>query len=209
MLFRSNTIPYKLRPTTSSQVTNWLGNVENLIGILGSASLYDQSNLDYLYNTVRNFIQEDNQNAPYQTFIDMVAQYYDNIWIYYKDVTNRYNTDNRLDYGISKDLVANALKSFGVKLYQNNFSTNDLYSAFLGYGNPNPNTTGSLPVTANSGQEYISDYITASYDASVMPLDDVNKEVYKRLYHNLPYLAKTKGTIPGLRALIKIGRAHV
>jgi hypothetical protein len=35
-----------------------------------------------------------------------------------------------------------------------------------------------------------------------MPLDDVNKEVYKRLYHNLPYLAKTKGTIPGLRALI-------
>ena len=132
----------------------------------------------------------------------MVAQSYDNIWIYYKDVTNRYNADNRLDFGISKDLVANALKSFGVKLYQNNFSTNDLYSAFLGYGAINPETTNSLPVTAYSGQEYIDNYITASYNASVMPLDDVNKEVYKRLYHNLPYLAKTKGTIPGLRALI-------
>jgi hypothetical protein len=198
----NSTVPYVLYPTSSTQVTNWLGNVENLTGILGSASIYDQSNSDYLYNTVPNFIQEDPQNDPYKTFVEMVAQSYDNIWIYYKDVTNRYNADNRLDFGISKDLVANALKSFGVKLYQNNFSTNDLYSSFLGYGAINPDTTGSLPVTAGSGQEYINNYITASYDASVMPLDDVNKETYKRLYHNLPYLAKTKGTIPGLRALI-------
>lgn len=196
-----STIPYTLYPAGSPQVLAWLGDADNLTGILGSASLYDKSNLDYLYNTVPNFIQEDDQNIPYQTFIDMVAQHYDNIWVYYKDVSNRYNTDNRLDYGISKDLVASALKSFGVKLYQNNFSTNDLYSAFLGYGNPNPDTTGSLPVPSASGIEYIDNYLTASY-SSPMPLDDVNKEVYKRLYHNLPYLAKTKGTIPGLRALI-------
>jgi hypothetical protein len=35
-----------------------------------------------------------------------------------------------------------------------------------------------------------------------MPLDDVNKSLYKRIYHNLPYLLKSKGTLPGLRALI-------
>ena len=197
-----STVSYTLYPAGSPEVRSWLGDAEELTGILGSASLYDRNNLDYLYNTIPNFIQEDPQNDPYKTFVEMVAQSYDNIWIYYKDVTNRYNADNRLDFGISKDLVANALKSFGVKLYQNNFSTNDLYLAFLGYGAINPETTGSLPVTAGSGQEYILNYITASYDASVMPLDDVNKEVYKRLYHNLPYLAKTKGTVPGLRALI-------
>jgi hypothetical protein len=197
-----STVPYTLYPAGTPEVRSWLGDADNLTGILGSASLYDRDNLDYLYNAVPNFIQEDPTNDPYKLFVEMVAQSYDNIWIYYKDVTNRYNADNRLDFGISKDLVANALKSFGVKLYQNNFSTNDLYSAFLGYGAINPDTTGSLPVTADSGQEYISNYITASYDASVMPLDDVNKETYKRLYHNLPYLAKTKGTIPGLRALI-------
>ena len=198
----TSTVPYTLYPTSSTQVENWLGSTSSLTGILGSASLYDRNNLDYLYNTVPVFIQDDPQNDPYKVFVEMVAQAYDNIWIYYKDVTNRYNADNRLDFGISKDLVANALKSFGVKLYQNNFSTNDLYSAFLGYGAINPEITGSLPVTAGSGQEYIKNYITASYDASVTPLDDVNKETYKRLYHNLPYLAKTKGTIPGLRALI-------
>jgi hypothetical protein len=186
----TNTVPYTLYPTSDSNVINWLGNADNLTGILGSASIYDQSNLDYLYNVIPTYIQEDPQNDPYKLFVDMVAQHYDNIWIYYKDVTNRYNADNRLDSGISKDLVANALKSFGIKLYQNNFSTNDLYSAFLGYG------------SNVSSEETITSYITASYDASVMPLDDVNKETYKRLYHNLPYLAKTKGTIPGLRALI-------
>jgi hypothetical protein len=30
----------------------------------------------------------------------------------------------------------------------------------------------------------------------------VNKSLYKRIYHNLPYLLKSKGTLPGLRALI-------
>ena len=61
----------------------------------------------------------------------MVAQYYDNVWLYTKDVTQKYNADNRLDFGISKDLVADAIKDFGVKLYQNNFSNEDLYTAFF------------------------------------------------------------------------------
>jgi len=33
-------------------------------------------------------------------------------------------------------------------------------------------------------------------------LDDTNKSLYKRLYHNVPYLLKSKGTLAGLRALI-------
>ena len=30
----------------------------------------------------------------------------------------------------------------------------------------------------------------------------LNKSLYKRLYHNIPYLLKSKGTMAGLRALI-------
>jgi hypothetical protein len=133
----------------------------------------------------------------------MVAQHYDNIWIYYKDVTQKYDADNRLEYGISKDIIADVIRDFGIKLYQNNFSNEDLYTAFLGLtpeGSlfPFPNITGSLPTP--SGFEYIDTLISASND--YMPLDDVNKSLYKRIYHNLPYLLKTKGTLPGLRALI-------
>jgi len=202
---QNSTQPYLLFSPTSSQALIWLGssniNLSSFSGILSSASLYDDSNKDYLYYTIPKYLTNDTVNNSYNTFIQMIGQFFDNIWVYYKDVTNLYQADNRLDYGISKDLVSQALQSLGVKIYQNNFSSEDLYSAFLGYLS-NPNTTGSLPVTSNSGLEYINNYITASYSASIKPLDDVNKEVYKRLYHNLPYLAKTKGTIPGLRALI-------
>ena len=82
----------------------------------------------------------------------MVAQHYDNIWIYIKDVTEKFNADNRLDYGISKDLVADAIEILGVKLYQNNFSNDDLFTAFLGLtpeGSlfPFPNITSTLPAS--------------------------------------------------------------
>ena len=62
----------------------------------------------------------------------MVAQYYDNVWVYTKDISNKFDADNRLEYGIAKDLVADAIKDFGVKLYASNFNTNDLFTAFLG-----------------------------------------------------------------------------
>ena len=133
----------------------------------------------------------------------MIGQHFDNIWVYTKDITNKFSADNRLDYGISKDLVADAIRDFGVKLYANNFSVNDLYTAFLGItpsGSlfPYPDQTGSLP--SPSGYEYIDTLISSSSD--VIPLDDANKRLYKRIYHNLPYLLKTKGTIAGLRALV-------
>ena len=42
--------------------------------------------------------------------------------------------------------------------------------------------------------------LSASND--IVPLNNVQKQVYKRIYHNIPYLLKTKGTIAGIRALI-------
>jgi hypothetical protein len=197
----NSTPPYSLLNTTSSQVLTWLGSdsIQSIYygGQILSASLYDQNNQDYLINTIPEYLRDDSQNEPYKLFVDMIGQHYDNIWIYYKDVTNRYNGDNRLDFGISKDLVAEALKSFGVKIYQNNFTTENLYSSFLGYG------SGSMGINLSpTGSDLITNYITASQNSQYIPIDDVNKEIYKRIYHNLPYLAKTKGTIPGLRALI-------
>jgi hypothetical protein len=199
--------PYLLNSTTSPTVLSWLGSDDPdnpyYGGILLSASIYDGNNKDNLYFVIPEYIREDSSNDPYLLFIDMVGQHYDNIWIYYKDVTQKYNADNRLEYGISKDIVADAIRDFGIKLYQNNFSNVDLFTAFLGLTPdgalfPFPNITGSLPTP--SGFEYVNTLISASND--YMPLDDVNKSLYKRIYHNLPYLLKSKGTLPGLRALI-------
>ena len=87
------------------------------------------------------------------------------------------------------------LEIFSVKLYSNNFNTDDLFTAFLGLtpsgsAFPFPTMTGSLPTP--SGYEYVDTKISASND--IMPLNDVNKRLYKRIYHNIPYLLKTKGT---------------
>ena len=199
--------PYLLYPSTDPITLTWLGSNDPSNpyygGIFHSASLYDESNQNNLFYTIPEYLREDPSNSQYLLFIDMVGQHYDNIWIYYKDVSQKYNADNRLKSGVSKDIVADAIRDFGIKLYQNNFSNEDLYTAFLGLtpeGSlfPFPNITGSLPTP--NGYEYINTKISASND--YLPLDDVNKSLYKRIYHNLPYLLQTKGTLPGLRALI-------
>ena len=181
------TQPYILQSTGSSEVQTWLSNLTS------SAYIYDSENQDNLWYTVPTYLREDPINAQYELFVEMIGQHFDNIYVYIDSLSKLYSGDNRLDYGISKDLVSDALKSLGVKLYQNNFSSDDLYSALLGI-----NASGSLlPPT---GSELIETYITASNVA--IPLDNINKETYKRLYHNLPYLLNKKGTPAGLRALI-------
>lgn len=193
----TSTKPYTLSSTGSAAVLNWLGSADPANAYYGgqalSASNYDQENQDWLYWAIPEYLRDDPENQKYELFVDMIGQHFDNIWVYSKDVVNKFNADNRLDYGISKDLVADAIRDFGVKLYSNNFNTNDLYEAFLGI-----TPSGSyFPAT---GSEYIDTMISASNDA--IPLDDANKRLYKRIYHNIPYLLKTKGTVAGLRALI-------
>jgi hypothetical protein len=199
--------PYTLYPIGSTEVNTWFGSLNENSPLYGgmilSASLYDLQNPNNLYYSVPEYLREDPNNYPYELFVNMLAQHYDNIWLYIKDVSNKFKADNRLEFGISKDLVSDAIKEFGIKLYQNNFSTQDLYTAFLGFTQdgalfPFPNITGSLP--SPTGFEYVNTLISASTD--VIPLDDVNKSLYKRIYHNVPYLLKSKGTLNGLRALI-------
>ena len=197
----NNQPPYKNLITTDVTAISWLTNQ------LVTASLFDNENKDNLYNAVPTYITEDDTNANYKLFIEMLGQHYDNIWVYIKDITNKFNADNRLDYGISKDLITQAIKDLGVKIYQNNYSEADLYQAMLGLSPSGstfiiPYTTGSLPTP--TGFEYINTYITASNTSSAYPLEDINKALYKRIYHNVPYLLKKKGTIEGLRALINI-----
>ena len=172
-----------------------------------SASFYDDENNNALINSIPSYLREDPDNAQYELFIEMLAQMFDNIYLYIGDVTNKFNADNRLDYGVSKDLVADILRDLGVKIYQNNFSSNDLYSALLGFTNSGslfniPNTSTLLPTP--TGLEFIDTFVTSSSTSSLSPVDDLNKQIYKRIYHNLPYLLKKKGTVEGLSTLINI-----
>ena len=197
----NSTPPFLNYYTTSSTAINWFS-TQSI-----SASYFDSENNDALINAIPTYLREDPNNDPYFLFVQMVGQNFDNVWTYLKDITNKFDADNRLNYGISKDIVAQAIRDLGVKIYQNNFSETDLYSALIGLTPSGstlllPYATGSLPTP--SGYEYINTYVTASDPNAQEPLDDVNKEIYKRIYHNLPLLLKKKGTPEGLRMLINI-----
>jgi hypothetical protein len=185
----NSTPPYINVPSTSSQGQNWLTST------LTSADSYDDVNKDRLTLTIPEFIKNDTTNVNYELFVDMVAQVYDEIWLYLTDVTQKYNTTNGVDQGLSKDIVSVALKDLGLKLYENNFTSNDLYSTYLGI-------TPSGSLLPGTGEELIDTYVTASATGSLIPINNLSSETYKRLYHNLPVLLKKKGTAAGLRVLV-------
>ena len=183
----NSTPPYTLYSTGSTEVLTWFPEQ------LDSGSLYDERNPNYIYNIYPQYITEDVDNDQFKLFNEMIAQMFDQIWIYTQAIENRQDGDNRLSEGISIDLAADALRSYGITLYESNLSNNDLYTTYLGI---NP-AGGTLPPT---GSEWITNYVTAS--AETTPFNDAQKLVYKRLYHNLPYLLKKKGTVAGLQLLI-------
>ena len=185
----NSTPPYINVNTTSSEGLTWLNSQ------LTTAQLYDEDNKDGLVSTIPLYIREDQDNANYELFVEMVGQHFDSIWVYTQAVTEKYNSDNRVESGLSKDLIGTALKDFGIKLYQNNFTSDSLYSTYLGY-------TQSGSLLPDVGQELITTYVTASATGSLIPVDNLSSEIYKRLYHNLPYLLKKKGTVEGLNTLI-------
>ena len=196
-----NTPPYTNVSTTSLTGQTFLTNQSQV------AAEYDAENSNFLVNAIPSYLTQDPANAQYELFIEMIGQHFDTIFLYTQDITNKYNANNSLTSGVSKDLVADILRDMGVKIYQNNFSSNDLYSALLGFTPSGslynlPYTTGSLPTP--TGYEYINTYITASATGSLIPTEDINAEIYKRIYANLPYLLKKKGTVEGLRALVTL-----
>jgi hypothetical protein len=183
----NSTQPYSLYSTGSTQVINWYASQSY------SASIFDDENQNYIYNIYPSFIVEDADNDSFQSFNEMAAQMFDEIWLYTQAVKNRQDGDNSLEGGISKDLVADALRSYGINLYQSSFADSDLFTSYLGIDQAG----NTLPPT---GSELITNYVTSS--AETTPFDDAQKLIYKRIYHNLPYLLKKKGTIDGLRTLL-------
>jgi len=190
-------VPFENYPVTSESASVWYGSLDETSEYYGgqilSASLYDQSNQNYVWNSLPSYIQEDAQNQNLELLVAMLGQHYDYVWTYIKAIGEINDADNRPDYGVSKDLVADVLRSLGIKLYTSDKTNEDLYTALLG-------VTPSGGYVPDTGSYRIENYISASNN--IVPYDDVNKEVYKRIYHNLPFLLKTKGSYRGLRALL-------
>jgi len=181
--------PYNLVHTTSSQGEEWLGSdTENATaygGQLLSSSLFDRQNPHTLLNLIPKHIADNPENNQYILFSNMIGQHFDQIWTYIHHITKQ--KDSHHTDGVSKNLVYVALKSLGIETFDQ-FENANLIEYILGegtQGNPFYNTP-------------ISQSLITSSNAGSVPKQDITKEVFKRLYHNAPYLLKTKGTERGI-----------
>jgi hypothetical protein len=174
----NNSLPYINAPTSSAM--SWYNTST------GSAEEYDNENQNKLTFTVPTFIKDDENNEPYLNFLDMVGHYFDNIWIFLSAITDINLANNNLEKGVSKDLVYYVLESLGTKLY-NQYGNVDNVDYLIGQ-------SGSANWDNNF--TYTGSYLNA------LPRKDLLAESYKRIYHNLPLLVKTKGTTYGLQTLV-------
>lgn len=188
--------PYTLYRSDTLEAVSWIGSLDYESRYYGgeiySASYYDNENQNNLVYTIPEYIRMDEANEAFDRFVEMMGEYFDNIWIYIKSVTDIYKASNKLNRGISKDLVYYALQSLGIKLY-NSKANEDLYRYLIG-----SNVSGSYSPLSDG----YSTYVSASSD--IIPGQDIQKEVLKRIYHNLPSLLKKKGTVDGIDDLISI-----
>lgn len=188
--------PYTLYRSNTIEAVSWIGSLDYNSRYYGgqiySASYYDNENQDNLVYTIPEYIRIDEGNGAFDRFVEMMGEYFDSIWIYVKSVSDLYKTSNKLNRGVSKDLVYHAISSLGIKLY-NSKANEDLYNYLVGStpsGSYNPVSDG------------YSTYISASSD--IVPGQDIQKEILKRIYHNLPSLLKKKGTVDGIDDLISL-----
>ena len=167
--------PYVLAHTTSSQADTWFANAVN------SASLYDLENNSKLSDILPEHIKIDTKNDTYLRFTDMIGQHFDGIWEYINAVTDVTDRRDRLDEGISKDLLYSVAKSLGWNLNDGK----DLLS--LSRYALGKEVTGSA----------YSDYSATSER-------DVSREIWSRIINNMPFFLKNKGTVRALKGLINV-----
>ena len=185
--------PYTLYSITSSQAKDWMGSDIDASAYYGgqllSASLFDRHNPHTLLNIIPKHIADNPDNSQYFLFSNMVGQHFDQIWSHIHHITKQKDTHHT--DGVSKNMVYLALKSLGVETFDQ-FENANLIEYILGEGSQG-SPFYDTPVSQS--------LVTASNQGS-LPKGDITKEVWKRLYHNAPYLLKTKGTERGIHALM-------
>ena len=205
--------PRPLEATQSVNAQSWILATET------SASRFDEDNQNWLYYTIPDFIKENTSNANYLEFVNMIGQSFDEMWLYTKAIAEKNNTTNEFDKGVPLQLADDVITSLGYTGYGNNWNNQDNFFGLIGSDNGD-----FLPPT---GSELITQYIAVNGPGGIVnywedfysfgdyvqqldspgfpyPIDKVSKEIFKRLYHNMAYLVKKKGTVSGLRQLINI-----
>lgn len=157
--------PYTLYDTDSTQVENWYATMSSI------AFEYDYYNRDSLYQTMPEHIKSNVEfNYDYIKFVNMIGEFYDNVWLYISNFTRTLKRENKIGYGAPRELLWNILKNYGLNLNQGQDLV-DLSRYDFGYY-----TSGSFIKKLDIEERQITE------------------EIWNRILNNYPYIFKSKGT---------------
>ena len=168
----SNLSNYMLYSTTSSQVSQWYATMSAV------AFDYDNSNVNALVKTLPEYIITDVlNNEQYITFLNMIGEFYDNIWLYILSTQRMLKRANKFEDGVPGEIIWNILRNYGLNL-NNGQNLVDLTRYKYGYA-VSGSTVSELQRTEQT----------------------ITHEIWNRILNNYPYIFKAKGTEKALRAL--------
>ena len=167
--------PYVLAHTTSSQAETWFKSQTT------SGSEYDINNINKISSHIPQHIVDDSENLDYVNFTDMIGQHFDSIWLYANSLTDAFDRRDKLDEGISKELLYTMAKSLGWRID----NAKDLVSL--------PRYAYGVEVTGSAYSDY-----SATADR------DISREIWSRIINNMPFFLKNKGTVKALKGLINV-----
>ena len=171
---------YKLYGVTSNEFTNWYED------LLDKATDFDMKNFNSLNRTIPEEISIDSENSAYVSFVNMIGQHFDIMYLYTDHITKKNTRIENPKDGLSQDLVYNVTQNLGWTLTHGT-QAKDLWEYALGLsGSGEPIWTGKT--------------LTNRYDT--LTDEERTKEVWRRILNNLPYIYKTKGTARGIKALL-------
>ena len=199
--------PYVLASSDSQLFKSWYGQVDNPTGdyynagVIYSASRYDEHNDNALIKTIPAHIRFSEDNDKYVKFVKMVADHYDQHYLYTKHLLDIHSREHPLYEGLPKKLLEPVLKSFGWQPFQG-FDFDDLWAYNFGTDGSGSFGASHNNMTANFS-ESIS-YAVESQKSQSFSRDNISKELWKRILNNLPYVLKSKGTEESIRSIINI-----
>ena len=160
--------PYILYSTTSSISVDYFNTV------LQSASRYDEENFNSLYNKLPEYFRNEGETqfGGYSRLIKMFAQYFDVLYVYAKDISNRKIENLKQKTNLSSDILPYLLDYYNL-FDRNKKVETELSSFYL--------SSGSY---ANGSNE------------------DYSNELYYRMLLNAPYIAKSRGTKKSIKAAL-------
>ena len=191
----TTTKPHILLSYSSSEAQSWL------TGSIDSSSLYDENNMSILRKTIPMHVQQDSNNAGYVLFVDMIAQHFDILYNYIDNFDNQIHRDEDVSTGMSKDLLFTALQSYGWKP-ESGLDLNDIWTYFLGTDSSGSYQTTSSAEFPQGGDHALAQPSMSYVQFESIPTKDLEAEPWTRIFNNLPFLLKTKGSMRGLKALL-------